>query len=327
MKSNRNIVAGNPTTVAKLVRIKQILSERYLGVPRFGAQLAETLITKQLSPNLIGVGVAEKRRNRRYTGILGITFYVKRKISKANLPEGALLPKEFDGFACDVVPCHYSRPCYGGASSSDVHVPLRAGCQIGVSANHWGTLGGFMRDSQGSRFFVSNCHVLSPFDLSSSGNVVYQPAPGVAGSRRIGVVTHVVPLLQVNDVDLALARIDDGVEIDTINYWGRVPGTSELRLNRAAVRKFGAGNEVRQGRFEAIQTDWGWDINGVNYKFRNLHAFRPATFAVPGDSGTLVASSLDNSWVSMIAGTSRSIDCGIPVAAIERELLDYTWDV
>lgn len=311
-----------------LYRIKCELSQKYLGVSPRSRKLRRSKLSHEFSSKLVGVGVAEKKTNRCNSGRWGVTFYVKRKLRKTSLSRKLMLPSSYQGIPCDVIECRTARPATAYPSYSSVNDPLRPGCQIGVvgdNANHKGTLGGFMQGPDRARYLISNCHVLSPDDLASKGKIVYQPAPGVPGSRPIGVVTHVIPLLEVNDVDLAVARINEEVAIDPSNYWGPVPGTGPLEA-RERVRKYGAGNGNQTGRCKALYTDIGWEINGKHHSFRNLQGFTPRLFATKGDSGSLVALRKNNTWVSMIIGvTKRNIDCGIPINIVEKKLSDYTW--
>lgn len=52
--------------------------------------------------NVVGVGVGIRKRQGVYTGEVALIVMVRRKLPRAEVPEGDLLPEEIEGIPVDV---------------------------------------------------------------------------------------------------------------------------------------------------------------------------------------------------------------------------------
>lgn len=307
---------------------KRAISERYLGIPRRGHKVRTVKIEPEVMANLVGIGVAEKRTDRSPRGVPAITFYVERKLPKSRLTRRLMLPKTLDGLTCDVAACGRVRPAMGGSPSSPLD-PLTPGAQIQIPGAAPGTLGAFVRDSDGDICLISNCHVLS-LDLANGvGQPVTQPAQGYPGARRIATVKTIVSISadSRNRVDVALAKLDFGINHDpVVPGIGGITGTG-VPSRSEPVAKFGQATWFTDGRFDSIDTDLAVSFDFITANFSNIYVFRPANFAGDGDSGSLVMEPTTGIAVGLIFATSPLLNFAIPVDAINEnaELSGLTW--
>lgn len=54
-------------------------------------------------PNVVGAGIGYRQRKGRPTGELCLVVMVSQKLERSDLPAAAILPRELDGAAIDVV--------------------------------------------------------------------------------------------------------------------------------------------------------------------------------------------------------------------------------
>ena len=305
---------------------KRMTSEKFLGVPVRGRYIKLTKQPLELIANLVGIGVAEKRTNRKSVGLPAITFYVKEKLPKSRLTRRLLLPKTIAGLTCDVVACGAVKPAQGG-SPSDPLDPVTPGAQIQVEGAEPGTLGGFVTDADGEECLISNCHVLSADLATGEGASVFQPAFGFPGSRRIATVKTVVSISANgrNRVDVALARMDSGIRTDhPIPGIGAITGTGRPSPGRS-VAKYGQTTENTDGQFDSMDTDVVVSFGFSSALFARVYVFRPGSFAGAGDSGSLVVEPGSGTVVGIIFATSALLNFAIPAEAVEDEVGPLTW--
>lgn len=306
---------------------KREMSEVLLGVPRRGRKIQMVKRDPAQVANLVGVGVAEKRTERKGCGVPAVTFYVERKLPRSMLTRRLLLPRSIGGLVCDVVACGRISPAAGGPAWTPLD-PVVPGAQISIGGLNPGTLGAFVRDTDGEVCFLSNCHVLSRDLATGSDTPVFQPGTSFAGSRQIGTVKRVVPIYadRRNTVDVALARLDGNIHYD--------PGFSELGgLNGVLpepqefddVVKFGAATGRTRGDLDSIETDLRVPFQFMTATFSRVSVFRPSSFADEGDSGSLVLVRRSVKAVGLVFAVSPLLAFAIPCSAISDALPGIEW--
>jgi hypothetical protein len=132
-------------------------------------------------PNVLGVGTGYKVVGRRKTDELCVVVLVRQKLPEAGLAREALVPREVEGVATDVVQVGDIRALQ---DPTDRWRPAPGGVSIGHYQVTAGTFGAVVRDQDsGTRLILSNNHVLANSNDASIGDPILQP--GAADGGRV----------------------------------------------------------------------------------------------------------------------------------------------
>jgi hypothetical protein len=189
--------------------------------------------------NIVGLGISEKITNKKRAGELTLCFYVRQKKAKNRLGSHKMIPP--------VVSVGGGKPIFTDvyqigrlkAQSNAQDDPIQSGFSAGNDkTSNAGTVGAIVV-SGGTRYILSNAHVLAPQGHGTPGaiNATY-PAPrdSSQGIRRVGVLRHIVNLKSSdNSADAALAEISSGFNIDTSIFGATPPYTVGLAQEGMAV--------------------------------------------------------------------------------------------
>lgn len=191
--------------------------------------------------------------------------------------------------------------------------PIVVGCSIG---HHQlpgaGTLGAFVRHTDGSLLMLSCNHVLVEGNRRSQNDTILQPGLGDGGQILkdvAGQLKDFVPLrTDDNVVDAAVATIDNAVQPDDL----AVPGIGpvhryclpeellDLSRQHAPVYKVGRSTGSTSGTLNGYIRDLPVDYSGVKRwfgaVFEVLSSDPSQPFSTDGDSGSLV---IDNSGIAV----------------------------
>lgn len=194
--------------------------------------------------------------------------------------------------------------------------PLRIGSSIGHYRITAGTLGAVVRrrDDGGVRL-LSNNHVFADQNQARPDDPIIQAGHSDGGTipaDRVGGSAEFVALAkdQVNEIDAALATIDDGVGYDprTLEGHAQLGGSlldpSQIEQD-APVEKIGRTTGHTTGRFSAF------DINDVVIDYTMLghlrfngqieiHGMDPRGFSDGGDSGSIIYTSGDRLAIGLL---------------------------
>jgi hypothetical protein len=190
--------------------------------------------------------------------------------------------------------------------------PLEIGCSVGHPEGGPGTLGAIIEFKKGKKGdgVLSNAHVFVPNDQVEKGHRIYQPGRekhALSVDERIGKLQNwiVLQAFGANDVDAAVARLDDGIAHNgnVIPETCKAPCAGEkirgyqsaLELPpRAVLAKVGRTTDYTEGVLTGAAID---DVTVLyhgagNLRFDNLLEITwrdlKSPFARPGDSGALV---------------------------------------
>lgn len=242
------------------------------------------------SHNVVGVGIARKR-TKGFDRAVGITFYVRDKITPAQLkrwPARHHLPKKIFGVPTDVIEAGEPQLL---ANKTNPPRPAHPGARITVPQTNGneqiGTFGALVEDEAGRRYLLSNNHVLADFGQNPLGTRVFQPEPPFRFARLS--VTVPLDAALPSDTDCALARLDSAANAD-----GRLPAPpGPLGSAQPAgvdhgtkVAKRGAVTGLTQGTVHSPA--FAVDLGG--FQFENLIQIEDdgAPFCDHGDSGALI---------------------------------------
>ncbi|HTX11634.1 MAG TPA: hypothetical protein VME22_23635 [Solirubrobacteraceae bacterium] len=139
--------------------------------------------------------------------------------------------------------------------------PARPGTSIGHYAITAGTLGAFVRvDGSDQPRILSNNHVLADENRGSTGDEILQPGVfdgGKAGADRIGTLERFVALdpSSVNDVDAALAILDEQIEFDpTLEAISTSRQLADIEKVQQVIKR-GRTTQLTRGAVTAIEVD------------------------------------------------------------------------
>jgi hypothetical protein len=190
--------------------------------------------------------------------------------------------------------------------------PLVPGASVSLEAGGTGTLATVVRRSGSESLeMLSNNHVLADENRAPAGAVVLQPGlvdGGSEGVDRVGTLTSFVPIdvAGVNLVDCAVAAIDDEVEwsFATFDVYGGLTGLFELADEFPPVAKFGRTTGHTEGTVTAFELDnvrVRYDTGVVRFDGQiEVAGTEEASFSAPGDSGSLVVTSVDESGAAAV---------------------------
>ena len=211
---------------------------------------------------------------------------------------------------------------------------------IGASVSHFavtaGTLGAFVRTSDGGLHLLSNNHVLADENRGRAGDAILQPGTADGGrdpQDRIASLASFVELAEnrANAVDAALARIAEGIDIDagTLLDAGSLAGGALAPSEATEVEKVGRTTGHTVGRVTAFELD------GVEVAYDAFPALRfddqvevegtgPGPFSQGGDSGSLIFSADGLQAVALLfaGGEEGGVDVtyGNPIGAVLEAL-------
>lgn len=138
--------------------------------------------------NVIGVGVGYQIQGGEQTGNYAIVVMVSRKLPLPALAPNAILPKNVDGIAIDVIEVGELRALQ---ARTDRWRPAPGGISIGHYKITAGTFGAIVRDKiSGERLLLSNNHVLANSNDADPGDLILQPGPIDGGSPEVDTIAH-----------------------------------------------------------------------------------------------------------------------------------------
>lgn len=215
--------------------------------------------------------------------------------------------------------------------------PLRIGSSVGFLPNGFimaGTLGCFVRKGTSEALYIlSNNHVLADENRYGIGRPILQPGTLDGGGPRDAVakLSAFVRLDPAgsNVVDGAIAKLDAGIEADTVMLrgLGNLSGTIARDLEvHDVVHKVGRTTGVRHGRVTAVELD-GVTVeyemgvlsfdNQVEVEGAGLRSFSDA-----GDSGSLIVDDELKAAALLFAGgdhggrNGKGLTYGNPIDAV-----------
>jgi hypothetical protein len=177
--------------------------------------------------NIVGLGISEKMTSKKRAGELSLCFYVREKKPKNRLRSHKLIPPVISLGGKPIFTDVYQIGRLKALTNAQMD-PIEGGFSVGNDRNvNAGTVGAIVR-SAGTRYILSNAHVLSPQGQGIPGtiNATYPAFADTDGMRRVGVLRFIANLKSNgNSADAALAEINDGFNIDTSIFGATQPYT------------------------------------------------------------------------------------------------------
>jgi hypothetical protein len=198
-----------------------------------------------------------------------------------------------------------TRPVCLGSPGSNIKM-LQTNSQGDITGCCTGTLGSMVQ-GHGSKYILSNNHVLARVNLGKNGEGIIEPGCPLSDPTS-DIVAHLSSAAKIsfaekgkNQIDAAIARIVAGdVSSDILNI-GPISNKVETAVINLPVQKMGATSGLTHG----VVTDVGFDASGPNGGVQYSDECNSASgtanfvdqivvkssagfFAEPGDSGSLV---------------------------------------
>ena len=170
-----------------------------------------------------------------------------------------------------------------------------------------GTLGCVVQDSQGTRYILSNNHVIADNNNSSIGDPVLQPGPMDGGKVPNDTIAELAmwgPLFfngQSNYIDAAIAKLGDPTLVQPdIQVIGPINPTVVPATIGQPVHKHGRTTGYTTGAISAVGIDIFVRYNGTKAWFENQIETDTSGFSAGGDSGSLIVTDPNNEAVGLL---------------------------
>lgn len=244
-------------------------------------------------PHVTGVGVGFKEVGGSRTDQVAVRVYVDRKVPRAELSEGELLPEEINGVPVDVIEASFE--VHGSPAPPTEHrrrhAPMLGGISVGnLGLGGSGTLGGSVFDRRTGRdLILSNWHVICGSLSCAAGERIIQPGTGGGDTGTAAdLVARLHRFALTGRVDAAVALLTGHrfLRRDLLNL-GPYAGTAGPVLG-AQVRKSGRTTGVTS----AEVTDVSASVSVGGYPqgtlaFDDQIVIEDDNPSAPGDSGSL----------------------------------------
>jgi hypothetical protein len=261
--------------------------------------------------NIVAIGIAEKLTEKKKTGELGLCFYVEKKIAKARLKLGKMIPPVLSvadrtAVFTDVQQIGKLRPQVNKRKS-----PLLSGFSVGTDTDT-GTLGAIVK--KGSKFFLlSNSHVLARSGKGKAGDkIIYPGEADTSGkTQKVAELSDILPFKVgddfLNRVDAALAEVDADF-VDKLDFSIRgaksPPATVDpVRGMKIVMRGRTSGNS--EGVIEDLHFSVILPYPGVG-KVGFIDQVKCSRYSKGGDSGSIIVDKKNGNIVGLhFAGSSE----------------------
>lgn len=193
-------------------------------------------------PNVVGVGLAHKRRDGKSIGQLCVVALVRRKLPRAGLAPQAVVPAEVDGVPTDVVEVGDLK---AHAGRTERWRPAPGGVSLGHYLITAGTFGTIVHDRvSGARLILSNNHVLANGNNASPEDPILQPGAADGGHEESDTIALLERFVAINySLEPATCGLARGVA-DLANLLATVVGSKHrlqaIRADPSAVNQVDA---------------------------------------------------------------------------------------
>jgi len=310
---------------------------RYFLRPPIAATAAIGGVAGSISPtakNIIGLGIGAKvTAGTIISGQDVVRVYVRVKMPLSQLAAAHIVPAQFESLPTDVIEV-------GDITASQSlqtwqrfgrHRPLSCGVSVGHPNVTAGTLGCLV-EKNGTRYILSNNHVLADSNGAQANDRIIQPGAADGGASPSDDIATLEPYKaidfsgQPNDIDAAIAEVGPATqqtvepEIIDVGRPGRTPKTAKLYQS---VRKHGRTTGHTVGVIMDLSASlWvGYRVGNANQSawFEDQIAIQgvgAAPFSQPGDSGSLIVDAVDLEPVALLFAGGGTLTFANPIKAV-----------
>ncbi len=206
-----------------------------------------------------------------------------------------------------------------------------------------GTLGALL-DRGGTKFILSNNHVVARRDQGAAGEAISQPGLVDANCSSATTVGHLTqaPPLRTSNVDAAIAEIVPGavdlsgaiLELTNVTEPAPPASTIATATPNMPVAKSGRSTGLTCSSVQAVNTNVQVDYtpqcnSGTKFTitFRNQIVVAGGGFSSAGDSGSLIVNSQTAQPVALLYGGTSTDTVGNPIADVLAAFSDSNGNV
>ena len=322
---------------AALSDAKLIAVERLLGGSR-KPRGHSWIIRTHPDHNVVGVGVGPKLKRGRIRRAHCVRVYVERKLPRAAVADHLLVPEQIGGVVTDVIETGRLHAFVPASPRGQKRLrPAQPGCSIGFEFPNpdsgevmAGTLGAIVAGEDGTRYILSNNHVLANLNALPVGTPIFQPGLADGGNPaqdQIATLTRFVSLSTdtPNRVDCALAAIIDPDTVSTrfLPRIGQLSSTEPIEATDGMqVEKTGRATGYTTGGVIDISATIVVQFEQDTLQFQDqiLVSNEPQVFSLAGDSGSLIVDSASGRATGLLIGGSEKCAIANHIGDVLQEL-------
>jgi len=321
----------------KLLRAKEEATTHLLRVttppPRFTAFTASS----HPNHNVVGIGIGYKITHGKLTAQRCIRIYVDRKIAKTAMPKNCVLPPHIKGVPTDVVETGRFHPLPAVIPKERRRLrPAKPGCSIGFQFTGpqagfvmAGTFGAIV-EADGTRYILSNNHVLANANGLPIGSLIFQPGlldDGNPQRDQIATLTRFIALTseQPNALDCAIAAILDpkSVRASFLPKVGRLKHSEPITATEnMRVEKVGRTTGYTTGIVFDVSADIKieYDLGMLTFQDQILVRGSAGPFSDHGDSGSVIVDRTTKRATALLLAGSASHTVANPLEEVLAQL-------
>jgi hypothetical protein len=321
--------------VSRLRDLKSKLAAQYVHTRAADATPAATRRIPTSDPvrNVQAVAIGHKVSDGRLTGDLAVKIYVAKKFAPGHIAAEHFIAPEYGGLPTDIEESGFftaltavAPPAVAIDPKARIR-PAQPGCSIGFEdpAHAFvmaGTFGALVHDAAGTRFVLSNNHVLADENALAAGAPIFQPGlldGGTVPADAIARLTRFVPLDPAgpNTVDCAIAEVVDNASVTNAILGGGPPKGVAAADHDMVVEKTGRTTGYTAGRISSTEADVkvSYEIGTLSFTNQILIAGLNGPFSAAGDSGSLILERDTQDAVGLLFA-------GSPAMTIANHLVD-----
>lgn len=287
--------------------------------------------------NVVGIGIGYKITQGKLTTQRCIRIYVDRKLAKTAMPKDCLLPPHIKGVPTDVVETGRFSPLPAVIPRERRRLrPAKPGCSIGFQFT--GAQAGFVMagtfgavvEADGTRYILSNNHVLANTNALPIGSLIFQPGlldDGNPQHDHLATLTRFVPLTveHPNTLDCAIAEILDpkSVRASFLPKVGRLLQPEPIAATETMrVEKVGRTTGYTMGTVFDVSADVKieYDLDMLTFQDQILVRGNAGPFSDHGDSGSVIVDRTTKRATALLFAGSATHTIANPLEEVLAQL-------
>ena len=321
----------------ELVRAKREAVAQLLREARPGPRLRAFAASSHPDDNVVGIGIGHKITKGKLTAKRCVRIYVERKIAETAMPKDFVLPLQIRGVVTDVVETGRFRPLPATVPRERRRLrPAKPGCSVGFQFTGdqarfvmAGTFGAVV-EATGTRYILSNNHVLANENNLPVGSPIFQPGlldHGNPNTDRIATLTRFITLRagQPNAMDCAIAEILNSKTVSAafLAKVGRLGSLEPIAATEGMrVHKVGRTTGYTTGVVFDLSADVKieYDLGILTFQDQILIRGTSGMFSDRGDSGSVIVDRTTRRATALLFAGSASHTIANPLAEVLAQL-------
>ena len=320
-----------------LLSAKHEAVTQLLGATKTVSRLTAFAASSHPDDNVVGIGIGYKITKGKPTTKRCVRIYVDRKIAETAMPKDFVLPPQIKGVATDVIETGRFHRLPAAVPTERRRLrPAKPGCSVGFqfTGNQArfvmaGTFGAVV-DAGGTRYILSNNHVLANENALPVGSPIFQPGlldHGNPNRDRIATLTRFVTLQsgRPNALDCAIAEILDRKTVSAtfLPKVGRLKSPEPIAATEGMrVEKIGRTTGYTTGVVFDVSADVKieYDLGILTFQEQILIRGSTGMFSDRGDSGSVIVDRTAHRATALLFAGSASHTIANPLVEVLAQL-------